>query len=221
VSLNIVTSGTPKALVHGVYSNSDRPPSASDWTIVGSYPGTITDALDDCWGVYGSGLWYQGANDGATQTLRGRGVAWAGTQSIEASFEPIPNALGTTGGSYIALIVHDKVSNRAVTVGIYIDHGGFTSRILYAVWSNATTRSTTISAAVAPGVGGFFFMITLSDPILSYYSIDRQNYWQIGSVAKATAFPSGYGDPNTYVGIGGYGYNVVNRAIVKHWIGNR
>jgi hypothetical protein len=195
-------------------------PNVSDWGNSG-----ITYNLGTCTysqSASGSGIVFTGKNDGATSTLRGIGYSTGSYYGsayghVMCALEPIPNPLtASTGFSYYALMLFECTSyTKAVTVGTLIDHNTGMNRLRFASWTNATTPTFTDAAFPPGGCGLFLCFFSDSTTLYAQYSLDMTCWYNLTSINGSTFFGANWSNGVMAYGVGGYGYNVVNRLLLK------
>jgi len=188
----------------------------------------------DIWSLYntsvaispsasGAGFIYTGVNDGATTQFRccfDSIYVWnPSTDSAVVALEPIPDALGgSTGYSYACLSILSPSLTKAITVGLLTDHNAHTTVVRTITWTSKTTPTSILDTPFMVGAPIYLRMRAYGNQIDLQYCIQpdvNAAYWNtLASPNGYTLFGSEWA-AGMCIGVGGYGYNVVNRVLVK------
>lgn len=173
---------------------------------------------------YSGSLELQGVNDGTTATLRGY-TSPIGSSSftafVEVALAPnLDGAAAISAFSNMTLMMRESSSAKAYTWGITARQGSNTPTLVtfeLSQWTNNTTRGTINAVQYAyPTDGNAPVFLRIRRDNTSIYadvSRDRRTWKSVANSTLASIFTS-FPDQ---VGIGGFGFNIINRMHVLHW----
>jgi hypothetical protein len=187
-----------------------QPPLASGVTIFNQGGASLTDA--------NGALYWVGVNDGSTTTLRGFTVPISGTNAfVETAFSHVPthSSAASTFSSFGACM-RESSTSRHYIAQLTIYHTNHYTTCEVSVYTSHTARTVNVVGAVNLEGNLPYFLRLRRDSTNLYadMSRNRQQWVQLDTRTIASVFTTA---PDQG-GCAGYGYNVVNRSLVTHFV---